>query len=634
MNRKLVFARIGADQTVRFAFDELVRCLRRMDPTLRVEGRVYDVRDSAAKGVIWLGLDGSVPAGLDDEICIDVTAGVGTITGSNPHSVLIAAYRFLYELGCRWLRPGEDGEILPERKIDADTLQVQVREKASYRHRAMCIEGINTYEHIHDMIDWLPKVGMNGYFMQFHVPHCFFEGRYNSDIIPVFEGEEKLTAEDVKRIWKSLEEDITRRGLFYHATGHGWTCEPFGIPGGGWFKDETAFPPEVTQYLAQVNGKRELWGGVALNTNLCYSNPEVRERMTDAITAYCQEHSDVDYLHFWLADGTNNHCECDECRKMRPADYYIMLLNELDRKMTAAGVDTKVVFLIYVDLLWEPEHFRIENPDRFVLMFAPITRTYTTAFTDYDRSETVELSPYDRNHLIMPSSVAENVARLSRWQAQFEGDSFDFDYHLMWDHNNDPGYYECARILHSDMVNLDKIGLNGMVSCQVQRTAFPTGLPLYAMARGLWDKTSDFEAIADEYFEASFGEDGPAVKAYLSTLSKLFHPAYLRGELPRVDASLAADFAAVEDVVKAFRASHVDAHREESASWRYLDCHGEYCILLSQLLALRACGKDSAEKLEAVRRWLDENQERTDHVLDAPNTWRSIRRAGLDIFDE
>ena len=633
---KLIIARIGTNQTVRFAAEELERCLRRMDSTLWIENRLYDAYDSTVRGVLWVGRTDDEAESLDDEIIVNMTDGIGIVTGSNDRSVLLAVYRLLHELGCRWLRPGADGEILPARKLDTAALCVRVKDRPSYRHRAVCIEGINSSEHIRDMIDWLPKVGMNGYFVQFHVPHCFFEGRYSPEIIPVFAGETPLQAEDVTRIWASLEEEIAKRGLLYHATGHGWTCEPFGVKGGGWFKDETEYPPEISKYFAEVDGKRELWKGVALETNLCYSNGEVRARMTDAITAYCQEHPGVDYLHFWLADGVNNHCECEKCRKLRPSDFYMMLLNELDQKMTAAGVDTKVVFLLYVDLLWEPEWVRIEHPERFVLMFAPITRTYTTAFADYDRSEPVELAPYTRNKLTMPASVAENVKRLSLWQEQFEGDSFDFDYHLMWDHHHDPGYYECARILHRDMVNLDKIGLNGMVSCQIQRVAFPTGLPLYAMARGLWDKKSDFEEIAAEYFAAAFGPQGDAVKTYLSTLSRLFHPAYMRRELPMVDASLAADFAAAAETVRTFKETYLSVHGDENASWNYLTIHAEYCLVLARLLQLRAEGKSEEARAagEEFRLWLDEHQAETHHVLDAPNCWRTVKRAGLDVFEE
>ena len=169
--------------------------------------------------------------------------------------------------------------------------------------------------------------------------------------------------------------------MILHLVGHGWTCEPFGIPGPGWYPHEGPIPPESVQYLAEVNGQRQLHGQIALNTNLCYGNPETRRIVTEAIVAYAQENPDVDIIHFWLADGVNNHCECPLCRDIRPSDLYVRMLNELDEKLTAAQVATKIVFLAYVDLLWPPQKERIQNPARFLLMFAPITRSYSTSFT-------------------------------------------------------------------------------------------------------------------------------------------------------------------------------------------------------------------------------------------------------------
>lgn len=625
---KLVFAKIGEHQTIRYAFDELVRCFRQMDEQLFIEGRTYDFYDESVEGVIWIGLDGSVAASSDDEIRIDIKDGAGIVTGSNERSVLIASYRLLYELGCRFIRPGKDGEIIPGKSITKKALNIQVAEKASYRHRTVCIEGINSYEHVYNMIDWLPKVGMNGYYMQFLVPYTFFQGRYTffqgASMPPVFE-EDELRVEDVKYLWKSLEEEITKRSLLYHAVGHGWTCEPFGIKSVEWKPTKDEIKPEVKQYFAEVNGKRELCKGKAMETNLCYSNPRARDIMTDAAVDYCRKNPSVDYLQFWLADGANHQCECAECRKMRPADYYVKMLNELDQKLTAAGIDTKVAFTIGGDKLWAPEHCKIENPDRFVLMFAPITRTYSKKFVDFDEQEEIKLAPYVRNKIIQPTSVAENVAYLSGWQKKFSGDSFDFDYHLMWDHILDPGYYECARILHSDMANLDKIGLNGMVSCQVQRAAFPTGLPMYSMAKALWDKTSDFEEIAVDYFDSSFGAEGQDVKVYLSTLSALFHPEYQRLELPQENKEIAEDFIKARKVVEDFKDAYLGKHKEDdkNRSWEYLEYHAEYCMLLADALMFRAMGNKDAEtkKLEQVKEYLKSTQVVTHSVLDAQNCW-------------
>ena len=82
--------------------------------------------------------------------------------------------------------------------------------------------------------------------------------------------------------------------------------------------------------------------------NLCYSNPKVREIITDEIVDYLKNHPWINALHFWLADGSNNNCECDECKKALPSDFYVKMLNELDAKLSAADLSTKIVFLIYV----------------------------------------------------------------------------------------------------------------------------------------------------------------------------------------------------------------------------------------------------------------------------------------------
>ena len=221
--------------------------------------------------------------------------------------MLLAVYRFLKALGCDWVRPGKEGERIPVKEIE--NVNVAINEAPSYRHRGVCIEGADTYENIYDMIDYLPKVGMNEYFIQFLVPGQFFVRWYEHQSNPYLQPE-NLTRDDVAAMTVSFETEIARRGIGYHKTGHGWTCEPFGIDGTAWDSERDYGLDEKTKnYLAEVKGKRELWGNVPLNTNLCYSNPEVRGKMTDAITSYCKENSNIDILHFWLADGTNNHCE-------------------------------------------------------------------------------------------------------------------------------------------------------------------------------------------------------------------------------------------------------------------------------------------------------------------------------------
>lgn len=593
---KLIIATTGNHKTVKYAYEELARLLKAMDSSLYIDLHVYQKRDENKPGVLWLLTDETAEATTKDEIYIDVKNGAGVISGSNPRSLLIAVYRFAKELGCRFLFPGADGEVIPKKKLTETELCVFVDEKPFYRHRGVCVEGAFGYTHARNMVEWLPKVGMNALFIQLWVPGAFFRRVYGED--PNF-ADVPLLDEDVPGIVARLEEDLALRGLGYHAVGHGWTCEAFGMRTTDWEVYTGEVPEETKQYFAEVNGVRDLWNGKPLNTNLCYSNPEVRARLADTVVSYCKAHPSVNYLHFWLADDKNNHCECEKCQEKIPSDFYVMLLNEMDEKLTEAGIKTKVVCLVYEDLLWAPEVEKIANPDRFVLMFAPVSRTYSTSYAEFDTTKKFEEVPYVRNRLTMPTSVEELVAKLPKWRAMFNGDSFDFDYHMMWDHFTDPGYYECARILHADVTNLDKLGLEGLVSCQSLRVAFPTGLPMYAMAKGLWDKNSKFEDITKEYFAAAYGKDAEVVEKYMATLSVLFDPVYMRGDKAKDVEGQVANYTKAKAVIEAFCEEHISQKADTSPYWKNLEVHADLCLGYADVVMQCLTCADEAEKAAA-----------------------------------
>ena len=599
--RRMIHA-IGKNRTVAFAAEELQRYLA------LATGAQHKIKTHTAhekQDGLWVGtadafvgVDFSVPdERMDDAIHVEVSGVNGIIAGINPRSVLLAVYRYLTALGCRWVRPGSDGEYVP--KVRLDSQSVSIHETASYRHRAICIEGAVSYDHLKNIIDWAPKVAFNGYFIQFTEGYTFFDRWYSAET-----GDGKLGSLPLAKAQEFVRlavEEMEKRDLLFHKVGHGWTCAPFGIESIGWEYPPPNVPDTVTPYLAEVNGVRELWKGVPLNTNLCYSNPEVRTTICTAMTDYAQTHPEVDILHFWLADGTNNHCECSECRKARPADFYVAMLNELDNMLTEAKLITKIAFLIYVDLLWPPESERIQNPDRFILMFAPITRTFSKAFAASGSSSPIP--EYSRNKLAFPKNVDENIAFLRQWQECFRGDSFDFDYHFMWAHFADPGYTQIAEVLHKDLRNLSAIGLNGFVTCQTQRTFLPTGLGMAVMGKTLWDRNQDYDSLVADYYSAAFGPEGSKVHAYLTKLSEMFDPPYIRGEKPALDAVAAESFRKIPDFLRSFAHTIEQnmkiAEQAWAASWSYLKAHAAIVEPLARALEARALGDSRA----VTERW-------------------------------
>ena len=614
--------RLSDESAVRFAAIELRRYLTASTGTA---GRVLArKRHRAALGTIWLGLTGDLPVAGDspdaagDAFTIAIDGDGGFIAGANGRSVLIGVYRYLHELGFRWLRPGSDGEVIPS--LRSPFQHVHLTETASYGHRGVCIEGAVSYDNVRDMVDWLPKLGFNAYFIQFRDSYNFFQRWYEHEGNPHLP-RQPFSVERARDMTGRLRAEIKKRGLDLHMVGHGWTCEPFGIPGSGWFQHEGPVPEEARPYLAEIAGERELWDGIALNTNLCYGNPETRRIIVQSIVDYARTNADVDILHFWLADGTNNHCECPLCVDHRPADLYVRMLNEVDAALGQAGVDTRIVFLVYVDLLWPPERERIANPERFLLMFAPITRSYSTAFAA-GASDVDALPPFVRNELEFPSDPGMNSAFLKSWERSFKGDGFDFDYHLMWDHYKDPGQMAASRVLHEDIRRLGDLGLNGLVSCQVQRVFFPTALNMVVMGRTLWNADLSFEAIVGDHLNAAFGEHGAAVGAFLTRVSELFDPPLIRGEKDdTARAAAPASLARVRDATGAMR-SHVATGIQDSVpavrrSWEYLAAFLDLCELLADAFSARYAGAaDAPERAWKVFHWARAHERDLQPVMD------------------
>ena len=616
---RLILAQIGDNKTVKLAVKELCRLIKAMDDRVVLDVRKYASKIPSVKNALWVGLDGSAERSENDRIYLKVENGAGIISGSNERSVLMAAYRFMKELGCRYLYPGRDGEKIPKRSLSYADLTVQISEAASNEFRGICIEGSVGYEHVLNTIEWLPKVGMREFFTQFFTPGSFFRSYYEK--LSDQDLKIEMSNEDIDAIVASLSDEIEERGLIYHAVGHGWNCKPFGLDDSGWDVFEGELDDNTRGLLARINGKRDFYSGRPKNTQLCYSNPYVRERITDCIKDYCANNSQVDYLHFWLADEALNHCECEECVKKIPTDFYVDMLNLLDEKLTKAGIDTKIVFLIYTDLLFAPEKSAIKNPDRFTLMFAPINRWYTQSYADVDLEDLPELPVYERNKEFPRHKDALNVAYLKEWQKVFKGKAFVFDYHLMWHHHSDPGYYNIARFLHKDMTALDRIGLDGMMSCQLLRSAFPTGLPQYAMAAGLWDKESRFEDIEEEYFSADFGEDGRKVRDYLRKISDLFAKIFSRGtgeEFKNYAIELCKEVKALTDD---FGKEYIRPGKESSNDLKYLEIHGRLTDILADIY-IAAFEKDE-EKIsllkERFRKAVSESEEIIDSVCDQKN---------------
>ena len=145
----------GASQAVILAAEELSAYLNRMlkEPPGN-DWEVHLVRD-----------EDSFSGNCNDSFKIQIGENGGNIIGNNDRSVLLAVYDYLHGLGCRFLMPQKEYEVVP--CIGKEKLIAAYEKQASFYHRGICIEGADSFENIMDYIEWLPKVGYNSFFLQF-----------------------------------------------------------------------------------------------------------------------------------------------------------------------------------------------------------------------------------------------------------------------------------------------------------------------------------------------------------------------------------------------------------------------------------------------------------------------------------
>ena len=586
---------IRDSETVRYAAKELKKYLCMVDSSISAEILFADApRDGAINlgllGDLGLSSDGVADAATDDLVDVKIDSLDGYIAGSNDRSVLFGVYKFLKSLGCRWVRPGKKGEYIPT--ADAKSHSFSYRKMADYPFRGQAIEGAVSFENVRDTILWLPKVDMNLFMIEQIVPYNYMSRWYKHTANTRLPHDD-IPYEDYCEYSLTLEKLVKKCGLQLHALGHGALNEALGIrykaPG-----MEYTVPEETKEAFALVNGERKLFNNHPMQTQLCMSQKWVRDKVVNWTVDYMKDKPYIDFMHFWLADSINNHCECDDCKKKTPSDWYVDILNELDARLTECKNDAKIVFIMYVDTLWPPISEKLNNPSRFIVTTACGSGKGYSA-----KRREGGIPEWKRNDFSIVGGLDMSLTFMDGWKPIFDGPSFVYEYLFYTDHFADPGYMTFTRKVASDAKALSVTGFDGIMSDQTQRCYFPTGLPQSAFGEFLFDTAHNTEEYIDGYLADAFGGEWKEAKAYLEKISASFD---LEAMTQRTDVT-AQDtgsvdvnsrkagiigneavgnvIATVPETVDAFaptveRNLNIgnECHRE---SWRILHYHGNYC---------------------------------------------------------
>ena len=614
--------KITSNPTVDFAAEELKKYLRMMMPEAGDIAIAYAFGAPVQTGGICLGLmqdfsldtSDAADVALDDILYIDVDgAQNGVIAGSNPRSVLLAAYRYLRECGCRWLLPGVDGEYIPVCTPNA----VKYRKMADSRVRGWCNEGAEFQQSMLAAIDLVPKLGMNVFMTEFVNPKAYYNSYYDRWKTAGARPPEPVDADTTLQWKRACEAELAKRGIQFHDVGHGWTADPFGIDSSeGWAeRDESIIPEGARQYLAEVNGRRGFYKGSPLVTQFCMSNPEARAIVARAVADYAERHQNVDFLHVWLADFWNNQCECEVCRQKLPADWYIALMNDIDRELSARGLPTHIVFICYTETIFAARDIKLEKPQRFSMLFAPITRQYYESVPrevpHYERMT------YKLNDLRFPDSAGEYLMYGGECRDTYRVKSFVYEYHFTNNQYCNPGNMDYARLIHEDVKAYRHHGYDGIIEDGTQRNFWPNGFPLYVYAETLFDGDADFDVMVKDYYQSAYGDIWREVVDFMYDLGKCVSMKYLHGK-ERIDKTVSRLYNPafteglrhIPEKIRAFR-PFAEAHRcrpkrPQTVCMKLLLNYLDFWEGVSKSLILASIGEDIRGAALAYHDFYDE----------------------------
>ena len=275
--------------------------------------------------------------------------------------------------------------------------------------------------------------------------------------------------------------------------------------------------------------------------------------------------------------------------------------------------------------MFPPIQEKVKNPNRFMLQYTPISRSYTSSITD----DTVfpEPKPFVYNGWEAPKRIEEYAALYKEWQKALSCPGVGFEYHYWVHQYRDPGMMAMSRRIYEDVRSLKLLGVNGCKEDGSNRSFFPNGFISYIYSETLLNRDCDYDEVLADYFYHIYGDDWKLVKNYLDGVSEAFDHRYMCGELgiskkdksgiaqkgnagapvtgsfynPAHAASLSEvkELAAqIRELVKKHMAMPT---RPQTVSWRLLLHHADYCEHLAEVMTEKCLGHDRLAK----KMWLE-----------------------------
>jgi hypothetical protein len=488
------------------------------------------------------------------------------IAGDSPIGVLNAAYRFLDQLGCRFLAPRfahyeGAAETIPKKKTLTLTLAAPIESDPKLKFRKLYVEeGIShDIENLKQLVEWMPKVG------------------YNVLVVPTDYGARGRVKWDNWR--KELTPELQKRGITIEVGGHGYENFINAEMEGGklferhpeWFgKDEKGAPQRAKKAV------------------FCTSNAAAVDYVTSNVIAYLKDRPEIQIFDFWPPDGAQ-WCACAECKALgEPPDRQAILLKQVQGKLQPVRPDLRLEIIAYSSYLEPPKNVAV---DKNVLVdFCPISQHFDAQIDD----------PTNKNKTYADA--------LHAWRKQFEGDISIYSYYRKYAWDSLPVII--PRYMQKDLQWYAGVPTQGVSVYSEPGDWFTYELNHHVLAALAWDPDADVERLIEKLCAARYGDEASVAKSTLDALEAIVRNYCSVPHVPLKDAAAIAKARAqareLTDNVTAAAGRAKDKDVKRSLERLGLMCtYAHRDLEIQHLRATNAPRERVVEQAKALHAWVE-----------------------------